>query len=346
MSWVMNRMALPNCACMSFMSRRTCACTVTSSAVVGSSAMRSAGLQASAMAITTRWRMPPENSCGYCVTRSSGEGTPTSRSSSTARASARLARQALVLDEHLADLVADGIDRVERRHRLLEDHGDVLAAQTPHGAPEARGRRCRAPAPSGREQDAAAATRRAGGRRQEAHDRESGQRLAAAAFADDCRACARTEPRSSRRRGPGARSRPSPKRRAGPGHRGAEIGRHVSPCAPAATSPAEPVRGSSRSRSQSPMKLKATTVSMMARPGNGGQPPGDVDERPSLLEHAAPGGDLGRRAETEEGEAGFDQDDEAELERRDDEQRARHVDEDVPQQDVGGREARPRCRPG
>ena len=34
---------------------------VTSSAVVGSSAMTSLGLQASAIAIMTRWRMPPEN---------------------------------------------------------------------------------------------------------------------------------------------------------------------------------------------------------------------------------------------------------------------------------------------
>jgi hypothetical protein len=37
---------------------------VTSSAVVGSSAISSFGSQASAMAIITRWRMPPENWCG------------------------------------------------------------------------------------------------------------------------------------------------------------------------------------------------------------------------------------------------------------------------------------------
>ena len=41
-----------------------CACTETSSAVVGSSAMISSGSGASASAITTRWRMPPENWCG------------------------------------------------------------------------------------------------------------------------------------------------------------------------------------------------------------------------------------------------------------------------------------------
>ena len=43
---------------------RICACTVTSSAVVGSSAMTSGGLQASAIAIITRWRMPPDSWCG------------------------------------------------------------------------------------------------------------------------------------------------------------------------------------------------------------------------------------------------------------------------------------------
>ena len=38
---------------------------VTSSAVVASSAISSFGWQASAIAIITRWRMPPESWCGY-----------------------------------------------------------------------------------------------------------------------------------------------------------------------------------------------------------------------------------------------------------------------------------------
>ena len=38
--------------------------TVTSSAVVGSSQIKSEGWHASAMAIMTRWRIPPESSCG------------------------------------------------------------------------------------------------------------------------------------------------------------------------------------------------------------------------------------------------------------------------------------------
>ena len=31
------------------------------------------------------------------------------------------------------DLEADGLDRIERGHRLLEDHGDLVAAHRPHG---------------------------------------------------------------------------------------------------------------------------------------------------------------------------------------------------------------------
>jgi hypothetical protein len=64
---------------------------VTSSAVVGSSAMRSFGLQDSAIAIITRWRIPPESWCGYSLTRRSGLEMWTSFSMSTvlSRASRR-----------------------------------------------------------------------------------------------------------------------------------------------------------------------------------------------------------------------------------------------------------------
>ena len=47
-----------------FSSSRICACTDTSSAVVGSSASCTRGSRAFAIAITTRCRMPPLNSCG------------------------------------------------------------------------------------------------------------------------------------------------------------------------------------------------------------------------------------------------------------------------------------------
>jgi hypothetical protein len=61
------------------------------------------------------------------LTRSCGSGMPTSSSSSTTRARA-CAPRAHVQPQHLGDLVADGEHRVQRGHRLLEDHRDVLAA--------------------------------------------------------------------------------------------------------------------------------------------------------------------------------------------------------------------------
>jgi hypothetical protein len=59
---------------------------VTSSAVVGSSATISAGLPIRPMPIIARWRMPPENSWGYCRTRLSASGMRTAVKRSTARA--------------------------------------------------------------------------------------------------------------------------------------------------------------------------------------------------------------------------------------------------------------------
>ena len=47
-----------------FISSSTCAWMVTSSAVVGSSAMSSCGPQARPIAMSTRCFMPPENWCG------------------------------------------------------------------------------------------------------------------------------------------------------------------------------------------------------------------------------------------------------------------------------------------
>ena len=38
----------------------------------------------------------------------------------------------LVLQDHLHDLVAHGVDRVEGGHGILEDHGDLLAAHPAH----------------------------------------------------------------------------------------------------------------------------------------------------------------------------------------------------------------------
>jgi ABC-type microcin C transport system duplicated ATPase subunit YejF len=57
-SWVTKTTAVRCVSCTLRMSRRICFCTVTSSAVVGSSATMILGSSAKA-AIRTRWRIPP-----------------------------------------------------------------------------------------------------------------------------------------------------------------------------------------------------------------------------------------------------------------------------------------------
>ena len=81
-------MAAPVSCCAFFSTSSTWAWMVTSSAVVGSSAMITSGSLAIAIAIITRCRMPPENSNGNDFTRCSGLGIPTRSSSSMARAHA------------------------------------------------------------------------------------------------------------------------------------------------------------------------------------------------------------------------------------------------------------------
>ena len=111
---------------------RICAWIVTSSAVVGSSAISSFGLQASAMAIITRCRMPPDSWCGYSRTRRAGAGMPTRVSISTAFCLGVARVHALMQPHRLADLLADGQHRVQAGHRLLEDHRDRVAADVAH----------------------------------------------------------------------------------------------------------------------------------------------------------------------------------------------------------------------
>ena len=64
---------------------------MTSRAVVASSATRIFGSFAIAIAIIARWRMPPENSCGYWRHRSLASGMPTRSSNRIVRARAAAA---------------------------------------------------------------------------------------------------------------------------------------------------------------------------------------------------------------------------------------------------------------
>ena len=115
------------------MSSRTWAWIVTSSAVVGSSAISSFGSSASAMAIITRWRMPPENWCGKLLRRVSGlRDADHRRAARSARARASASVDLPVGPDRLDHLLLDREHRVEARHRVLEDHRDVAAADLAH----------------------------------------------------------------------------------------------------------------------------------------------------------------------------------------------------------------------
>jgi len=74
-SCVINTIAMAVSRFSSAKSARICAWMVTSSAVVGSSAINNSGPHASAIAIITLWRMPPESSCGYWRIRRAASGT-------------------------------------------------------------------------------------------------------------------------------------------------------------------------------------------------------------------------------------------------------------------------------
>ena len=84
-SWVIQMIAMPDSRRRRFTRSRICAWMVTSRAVVGSSAISTLGLQASAIAIITRCRIPPENWWGKSPSRFAAAGIPTRSSSSAAR---------------------------------------------------------------------------------------------------------------------------------------------------------------------------------------------------------------------------------------------------------------------
>ena len=132
-SCVISMTAESNSACRSRIRSRICACTVTSSAVVGSSAISRSGSFASAIAIIARCRMPPEKLCGWSSTRDDGCGMPTRPSRSIGvRAGLLLRRVGVVQPVGLDDLVAHRVEGVQGGQRVLEDHRHPPAAQAAH----------------------------------------------------------------------------------------------------------------------------------------------------------------------------------------------------------------------
>ncbi len=164
-------------------SSRICACTITSRAVVGSSASSTFGLQASAIAIAARWRMPPENSCGKRSAARAGDAdqleqlappAPGRRGPRRCRAapSARRSGEPIVLTGLNAFMAPWKTIAMSRQRcgadRLLALRQHVLAVEQ-HPAGDA------------------------GARRQQAHQRQDGGRLAAAGLAHEAHPLARPQ---------------------------------------------------------------------------------------------------------------------------------------------------------
>ncbi len=106
-------------------SSRICAWMVTSSAVVGSSAMRSFGSHASAIAIITRWRMPARELVRVGVDVRLGR-RDADEAEQLDRARSRASRRDFFWCRRMASMIcaAHRVDGVQARHRLLEDHRD------------------------------------------------------------------------------------------------------------------------------------------------------------------------------------------------------------------------------
>jgi hypothetical protein len=81
-----------------------------------------------------------------------------------------------VRQHRLGDLLAHGVRRVQRRQRVLEDHGDLVAADLAHGLGPQVG-----DLPPGQPDRPAGDAAAVG---QQPHDRQRGHRLAAAGLAD------------------------------------------------------------------------------------------------------------------------------------------------------------------
>ena len=102
-----------------------CACTVTSSAVVGSSAIRTSRVQRERHRDHDALAHAAGELVRVVVDPLPAAGMRTRSISSTARCLASFLRAPAVHAEHLADLAADAVDRVQRRQRVLEDHRDA-----------------------------------------------------------------------------------------------------------------------------------------------------------------------------------------------------------------------------
>ena len=157
---------------------RTCAWIVTSSAVVGSSAISSSGSQASAIAIITRCFMPPESWNGYSCVPARGIGNAAPPPAAPAHAASQ--RRAAPARCGARSTSAICAPTVITGFRLVPGSWKIIAMRRP---------RTSRIADFGQLQQVVAVQSTAPptilpGVRQQAHDRQRGHRLAAARFAE------------------------------------------------------------------------------------------------------------------------------------------------------------------
>ena len=94
----------------------------TSSIEIGSSAITTLGFAASARAIATRWRCPPDSSCGYLSAIARAGTRPTRLEQRRPRFASTSAPATTVDPQRPLEVRTHRLRRVQRAERILEDH--------------------------------------------------------------------------------------------------------------------------------------------------------------------------------------------------------------------------------
>ena len=126
-SWVMISTEVPLWTVSSRMTSMTCAWIVTSRAVVGSSAISRRGFNARAIAIITRWRIPPESWCGYARNLPRAIRDPDHPEEISGTFVGLGLGHLPVVEQALGQLAPDREHRVQAGERVLEDVRDLVA---------------------------------------------------------------------------------------------------------------------------------------------------------------------------------------------------------------------------
>ena len=183
----MMRRARPRSRCSPSIRFRTSPWTETSSPAVGSSAMSSAGVSASARATPTRRACPPESSCGIALGEGRGQADRAEQALG-GRVAAVRHRQRRGSTSGSVSRRPDAQPRAQRGHGVLEHHRRA----PPHGARSPGVRRSASP------------SKRIVAARWSPHEAQDGpgeRRLARARTRRRGPASRRGRPRASRRRG-------------------------------------------------------------------------------------------------------------------------------------------------